>query len=88
MARYRVMFKRSVAKDLRGIPKVDVRRIMVRIRGLADEPRPGEATRLSGAQKYRLRQGRYRILYTIEDDRLIMHVVKVAHRRDVYRSPG
>jgi len=85
MARYRLLVKRSVARDLRGIPKADVRRLLKRIRDLADDPRPRRAVRLAGINKYRLRQGRYRILYTIEDDNLIVHVIKVAHRREVYR---
>ena len=85
MARYKLLIKRSVARDLRDIPKADVKRLLVRIRGLADDPRPPGAIRLAGVNKYRLRQGRHRILYTINDDHLIVHVIKVAHRRDVYR---
>ena len=85
MARYRLLVKRSVVRDLRGIPKTDVRRLLTRIRDLADDPCPRGAVRLAGINKYRLRQGRYRILYTIEDDRLIVHVIKVAHRREAYR---
>lgn len=85
MARYRLLFKRSVAKDLRGIPKPHVRRIMARIRNLARDPRAPGVVRLAGSNRYRFRLGRYRVLYTIQDDRLIVHVIKVAHRRDAYR---
>lgn len=68
MAKYRILFKQSVAKDLRSIPKKDVRRILQRIEGLADEPRPVGVEKLSGDEKYRIRQGNYRILYRIDDD--------------------
>jgi mRNA interferase RelE/StbE len=85
MASYRIVFKRSVAKDLRPIPKKDVQRILKRIDGLADDPRPAGAEKLSGDEKYRIRQGNYRILYAIEDDIITVTIVKAGHRRDVYR---
>ena len=85
MASYRVVFKQSVAKDLRPIPNKDVRRILKRIRGLSEDPRPAGAEKLSADEKYRIRQGNYRILYTIEDDIITVTIVKVGHRRDVYR---
>jgi len=85
MARYSIVFRASIRKDLRKIPKQDVRRIMARIESLADDPRPPQAEMLTGDDKYRIRQGNYRILYSIEDDRLVVSVVKVGHRREVYR---
>jgi mRNA interferase RelE/StbE len=85
MASYRIVFKQSVAKDFRPIPSKDVQRILKRIDGLADDPRPAGAEKLSGDEKYRIRQGNYRILYTIEDDIITVTIVKVGHRRDVYR---
>ena len=85
MARYRVIVKESVSKDLKKIPKKDVIRILSAIRTLAENPRPPQSKKLSGQDRYRLRQGNYRILYSIEDDLLIVCVVKVAARRDVYR---
>ena len=85
MALYRVIVKESVSKDLKKIPKKDVRRIVSAIRTLAENPRPPQSKKLSGQDRYRLRQGNYRILYSIEDDRLIVCVVKVGDRRDVYR---
>jgi len=85
MASYKIVFKRSVAKDLRRIPSKDVRRILRRIDALADEPRPAGAEKLTGNEVYRLRQGTYRILYTIEDDVISVTIVKVGHRRDVNR---
>ena len=85
MAKYEIVFRKSVAKDLERIPKRDVRRILKAIRSLADDPRPPQSRKLTGDEKYRLRCGIYRVLYTIEDDRLVVCVVRVRHRRDVYR---
>lgn len=85
MARFEIVFKRSVGKDLRRLPNKDVKRILERIEGLADEPRPAGTEKLSGREQYRIRQGVYRILYEIRDRELIVTVVKVGHRRDVYR---
>jgi len=85
MARYRVVVRKSVARDLRGVVRQDVKRILATIRGLADDPRPVGAKKLSGQERYRLRQGSYRILYSIEDDRLVVCVVRVGHRREAYR---
>jgi len=86
MASYEVVFKKSVAKDLRAFPKQDVKKIMQRIRALANDPRPAGCEKLSGQERYRIRQGVYRIIYEIEDARFTVMVVKVGHRRDVYRS--
>ena len=86
MASYELVVKKSVAKDLREFPKADVRRILQRIRSLADEPRPPGCEKLSGQERYRLRQGVYRIVYEIDGRVLIVLVVKVAHRKDVYRA--
>lgn len=86
MGRYEVAFRKSVAKDLRAIPNADVERILNRINVLADDPRPPGCERLSGQTRYRIRQGNYRIIYEIEDARLVVLIVKVAHRRDVYRD--
>lgn len=86
MASYDLVFKRSVAKDLRALPKADVKRILQRIRLLADDPRPPGCEKLSGLERYRVRQGIYRIVYEIDDHVLTVLVVKIGHRRDVYRS--
>jgi mRNA interferase RelE/StbE len=86
MASFKVTVKQSVAKDLRHIPKKEVARILKRIEALAVEPRPPGAEKLSGQEKYRLRQGVYRIIYEIKDEKLVVVVVKVGHRRDVYKS--
>jgi mRNA interferase RelE/StbE len=87
MARYELTFKPSVARDLRGIPRADVRRILARIETLRDDPRPPGSEKLSAQERYRLRQGDYRILYTVSDAERTVEVVKVGHRRDVYRRP-
>ena len=86
MASYELVFKKSVAKDLRGFPKADVKRILQRIRALADDPRPPGCEKLSGQERYRLRQGAYRIVYEIHEKVLIVLIVKIGHRRDVYRT--
>ncbi len=85
MASYKIVVKKSVAKDLKNIPKKDVQRILSAIEQLANDPRPPQSKKLSGQERFRIRQGNYRILYTIEDDRLVVCVVKVGNRRDVYR---
>lgn len=85
MASYKLVIKKSVAKDLRKIPKQDVERVLARIRSLADDPRPLGAEKLSGEEKYRVRQGNYRVLYTIDDIEVCVVVVKVGRRREVYR---
>lgn len=87
MASYSVRIKRSALKELETVgTKADRRRIVERIRALAQDPRPIGAQKLSGRERYRLRQGRYRILYTIHDDILTVQVVRIAHRRNVYRD--
>jgi mRNA interferase RelE/StbE len=85
MAGYSIYFKDSVRKDLDSIPKNDLQRIIERIGNLAEDPRPAGCEKLSGQEKYRVRQGNYRIIYSIQDTELTVWVVKVGHRRDVYR---
>ena len=85
MAGYRVFFKSSVEKDFSTISKNDVKRILDRIKTFEYNPRPKGCEKLTGQEKYRLRQGRYRIVYSIQDDELTVWVVKVGHRKDIYR---
>jgi len=85
VACYRVFIKPSAVKELEAVPARDRQRIARRIQGLGANPRPPGAEKLSGLDRYRLRQGNYRIIYAIEDDRLVVLVVRVGHRRDVYR---
>ena len=83
---YRIEVKRSAAKEIRAINrKQDRERVVEQIAALAEDPRPPGCTKLSGREAYRVRQGEYRIVYTVEDDALVVEVVKVGHRRDVYR---
>ncbi len=86
MASYSVSLKRSVLKDLEPLPSHDRVRIMERIGALADEPRPHGCEKLSALERYRVRVGDYRIVYSIEDAALVVWVVRVGHRRDVYRK--
>jgi len=85
MEKYRITFKKSVAKDLRVIPKNDIKKILSKIDTLAVNPRGEGCIKLSGQENYRVRQGLYRIVYEIKDDVLVVNVVKVAHRSQVYK---
>jgi mRNA interferase RelE/StbE len=85
MAAYSLFLKESVQKDFDGIPKRDLRKILARIKSLAADPRPAGCEKLTGRDRYRLRQGRYRIVYAVEDEGRVVTVVKVGHRKDVYR---
>lgn len=85
MAAYKIFFKKSVEKDFKLIPKKNLKKILDRIEALAEDPRPSGCEKLTGQQRYRLRQGRYRILYSIQDDELTVWVVKIGHRKDIYR---
>jgi len=85
MAEYKLFFKKSVQKDFNTIPKNDLRRILNRIEALTKDPRPPGCEKLTGQERYRLRQGRYRIVYSIQDDELTVWVVKVVHRKQIYR---
>jgi mRNA interferase RelE/StbE len=85
MGRYRVVFRKSVARDLRRIPNRDLRKILATIESFLADPRPLGSEKLSGQERYRVRQGNYRIIYEIHDDEVVVVVVKVGHRKDVYR---
>ena len=86
MGKYRLIFKNSIAKDFRAIPKRDIARILKCIEALSDDPRSIGCEKLSNQERYRIRQGVYRIIYEIEDDKLVVIVVKVGHRSEVYRG--
>lgn len=87
MASYRVLIKPSAAKEIEAVDqKRDRQRIVARILALADEPRPSGPEKLAGqSDRYRIRVGRYRVVYSIADDELVVLVVRVADRKDVYR---
>jgi len=86
MAEYKIFFKASVEKDLRAIPRKDTKIILQRIESLATNPRPAGYEKLTGLERYRLRHGNYRIIYSIQDFNLTVWIVKIAHRKDVYRK--
>jgi mRNA interferase RelE/StbE len=86
MAKYKVTFKKSVAKDLRNIANRDVQRILAQIDLLADNSRSGGCLKLSNKQQYRVRVRLYRIIYEIQDARLVIQVVKVCHRSSIYKG--
>jgi len=85
MVPYKIFFKSSVEKDLRGIPRADLKKILSKIAKLAHNPRPHGCEKLAGHDRYRIRQGNYRVVYSIKDDELVVWVFRVAHRKDVYR---
>jgi mRNA interferase RelE/StbE len=85
MGAYSVFIKKSAARELEALPRKDLTRIVERIGSLMDDPRPLGCEKLAGMELYRIRQGNYRIVYSIEDNVLTVWVVKVGHRREVYR---
>ena len=85
MGEYEVYFRQSVEKDFKGIPKKDIKNILQRIKLLAKEPRPPGCEKLTGQERYRIRQGKYRIVYSVQDNELTVWIVRIGHRKDVYR---
>ncbi|RPI70177.1 MAG: type II toxin-antitoxin system RelE/ParE family toxin [Geobacteraceae bacterium] len=86
MVQYKVFFKKSVEKDLKTIPKRDLSKILEKIESLRVDPRPVGSEKLTGHERYRIRQGNYRIVYSIQDYELTVWVVKVGHRGDIYKK--
>lgn len=86
MARYSLRIKPAALREIEAIPQKSHRqKVVARIRRLADDPRPPGCEKLSGHDKYRVRQGVYRIVYAVTDVELTVYVVKVGHRSSVYR---
>lgn len=85
MAEFEILFKESVWKDLRKVPKTHLKKILSRIENLKDDPRPTGCEKLTGQELYRVRHGKYRIIYSIQDYELTIWVIKVGHRSSVYR---
>ena len=86
MARYELFIKPSAGKEIERIDgKKDRQKVVQRIQALADDPPPKGCEKLTRQERYRLRQGSYRIVYAVNDDQRTVHIVKVGHRRDVYR---
>ena len=85
MAKYRITIKKSAAKELEEIRKRDLRKIVKCIQSLVQNPRPQGVQKLSGQEQYRIRQGDYRIIYCIDDTNSIVDIIKIGHRREIYR---
>ena len=83
---YSIEIKKSAAREIEALPLRARRQVVERIGFLADDPRPRGCEKLVGGERYRVRQGDYRIVYSVEDARLIVWIVKIGHRRDVYRG--
>ena len=86
MAQYKIFFKKSVEKDLKSIPPRDLKKILRKIESLQLNPRPTGSEKLTGLERYRIRQGSYRIVYSIQDFELTVWVVKIGHRKEIYRK--
>jgi len=85
MAKYEISVKKSALKELNGIPKKELQKILKKIRAFSSNPRPQGSQKLSHREQYRFRQGDYRIVYSIRDDDLAVHIIKVGHRKEIYR---
>jgi len=85
MASYKVVFSKKVRKDFKKIPESDVNRILEEIKLLADNPFPMNSKKLKGEELFRVRIGNYRVIYSIIDEQMIISVVKVGHRKNVYK---
>ena len=86
MGKYRLRLKKSAAKEIENLPRKDCARVVGAIQKLLDDPYEQNTQKLSGQEKYRIRVGNYRVLYEIINDELVVMVVKVGHRKDVYRN--
>jgi mRNA interferase RelE/StbE len=85
VGKYRLTIKSSATKELESIPKTRLRQIVARIHALAENPRPHGIEKLAGEERYRIRCGDYRIVFSVDDKLAVVDVVKVGHRREVYR---
>ncbi len=83
MAKYKIFIKKSVANELENIPKKNLKHIVKRIQSLAENPRPRRSQKLSAQERYRIRQGNYRIVYFIQDKELAVQIFKLGHRREI-----
>ena len=85
MAKYKIQVKKSAEKELGKIPKKELLKILDKIKNLSDDPHPPGSIKLTNQKKYRVRVGNYRVLYTIEDNILTIFIVKIGHRKHIYR---
>ena len=86
MAKYKISLRKSAIKELGDIPKKDLQKVTKKIQTLANNPRPQGSQKLSQKEQYRIRQGNYRIVYSVQDKELTIHIVKIGHRKEIYRS--
>ncbi len=86
MEEYKIFFKKSVEKDFKKIPKNYLLKILERIENLKFNPRPEGNEKLTGQELYRVRQGSYPIVYSIQDNELTVWVIKVGHRKEIYKK--
>ena len=84
MAAYEILFKASVWKDLGKVPQNDLKRVLSEVGKLGDNPRPMGCEKLTGEEICRVRQGNYRIVYSIQDSELLVWIIKGGHRNDAY----
>ena len=85
MAKYEISLKNSAVKELGDIPKKELQKIIKKIQALSSDPRLQGSQKLSNKEKYRIRQGDYRVIYAIDDDSFAVYIIKVGHRREIYR---
>ena len=85
MAKYEVSVKKSAIKELENVPKKELQKLVEKIQALSKEPRPQGSQKLSHNEQYRIRQGDYRAVYSIDDDNLNVYIIKVGHRKEIYR---
>lgn len=85
MGKYRIEIKRSAVKELNSIPQKEIGKILRKIKSLSSNPRPEGCTKLTNREDYRIRVGNYRIVYSIHDDILLIIIIKIGHRKEVYR---
>ncbi len=86
MAKYKISIRKSAIKELGDIPKKDLQKVVKKIQTLAINPRPQGSQKLSQKEQYRIRQGNYRIVYSVQDKELTIHIVKIGHRKEIYRT--
>lgn len=86
MGKYRILVKKSAAGELERIPRKDLARVIKRISSLSEDARPHGCEKLSALERYRVRQGDYRIVYSVDDAAQSVEIFKIGHRKEVYRK--
>ena len=85
MAKYKILIKESAVKELEAVQKKHLKHIIKKIQSLSEDPRPLGVQKLSDQERYRIRHGDYRIVFSIQDEDSTVHIYKIGHRREVYR---